>query len=378
MGKEKKQAFLVNESKNELNLIFNKNKQTKNTDGFDEISKKFERVNKLKAQILEKEKTLEGIKSLYKEHVYRQEHLYCQTKEKFVIVLVEKYFEKGYTNWQRDLLYATIQEEAELLSDMDYSTEILADMLGKANKHYLDCASSLEKDMAQAMLEEFMSSQGLNTAGKEFSIDDFASQDFAKQFAEYRHKEYFEELNEQKTAQTASKNSHTDIDFQKVYRKLIKLVHPDLFKSEEEKIEKEKLIKRVTLAWENRDYLELLTLKEIIDFDNSIDIAFSATNLKSIVRQLNEKISELEAEKYMISSHLGPNYFYFKNFNAKSEKGIIKKIETYKKDLTDSIAQVEQMLKVDFKNKSSTKKFLTRLYDSREDPFDMDGFFDDF
>ena len=55
-------------------------------------------------------------------------------------------------------------------------------------------------------------------------------------------------------------------------------MHPDLVKTEKEKLEKEILMKRLTLAWENRDYLELIILQQIIDVENTIAIEFSEKN----------------------------------------------------------------------------------------------------
>ena len=75
-----------------------------------------------------------------------------------------------------------------------------------------------------------------------------------------------------------------------------------MVKTEDEKQQKEILIKRLTQAWEKRDYLELLLLKETIDVEHSIPVEFSGKNIKSITDQLNKKI---------MPHHPAPIYYHF-------------------------------------------------------------------
>ena len=75
-------------------------------------------------------------------------------------------------------------------------------------------------------------------------------------------------------------NKNTDINFQKIYKSLIKLCHPDLSKNSEEKRHNEELTKKLTVVWRNRDYYELLILWLEIDPMNSLNLEINKENQK--------------------------------------------------------------------------------------------------
>jgi hypothetical protein len=363
-----------NPSKTDLKIIFNEEVTSNRPKDIDNIAKKLEKIENLKSQIENKQRELDKIKKLYNKHAVKEEQAFLQIKENYIIKLSERYFEKGYTKWQQGLLYDLIQSEASLLEDMEYSSEILTETLKKVDQHYLAQASELEKEMGGQMLKGFMENMGFNV-DDDFSFDDLKNPDFIKQFTEERHEQRFEEQQKYAEKEIHNKVLNTDVDFQKLYKKLIKLVHPDLVKTEDEKQQKEILIKRLTQAWEKRDYLELLLLKETIDVENSIPVAFSGKNIKNITAQLNNKIKELETEKYMISSHLGPNHFFFKNFKGNSENAILKKIDIYIIELAQNSKETEHVINEKLKNKTSTKRYLQEVYEEDEsNDFDIFDF----
>ncbi|MGQ7854796.1 hypothetical protein ACUN24_11170 [Pedobacter sp. WC2501] len=360
--------------KPDLQIIFNEDAKSSRPKDIDSIAKKLEKIENLKSQVANKQKELDKIKKLYNKHALKEEQAFLSIKENYIIKLSERYFEKGYTKWQQGLLYDLIQSEASLLEDMEYSSEILTENLAKVDQHYLAQASELEKEMGGQMLKGFMENMGFNV-DHNFSFDDFKNPDFIKQFTEESHEQRFDEQQKYTEKERHSKVLNTDVDFQKLYKKLIKLVHPDLFKTEEEKQQKEILVKRLTQAWEKRDYLELLLLKETIDVEHSIPVEFSGKNIKSITDQLNKKINELETEKYMISSHLGPNHFFFKNFKGKSENAILKKIDIYIMELAQNSKETEHIINNRLKNKTSTKRYLQEVFDEDEsNDFDIFDF----
>ncbi|MDO5606936.1 MAG: hypothetical protein Q4G08_00620 [Capnocytophaga sp.] len=97
---------------------------------------------------------------------------------------------------------------------------------------------------------------------------------------EEEQKSFEQAEKEYETKERRDKIKNTDADFQKIYKKLAKKIHPDLYKDENEKQHKEELMKTLSALWENRDYLGLIQLTLTIDPDNEDDIGLSEGNLR--------------------------------------------------------------------------------------------------
>jgi hypothetical protein len=378
-----KQTSLFNEhttsSEKKIAIIFSQETKANKGKDVEKISKKLEKIEQLKSQIEKSKLEIEKIKNLYKKHATETELLFYQAKEAYVVALSEKFLDKGFTKWQQDVLYNLIQEEINLLNDMKYSSEVLTSISSKVDEHYSANMSSFDKEIGKEMFKNFMQHNGFDFDEDDFSFDDISNPNFMKDFAEKHQRARFEQQQKQQEDESREKILNTDIDFQKIYKKLVKLVHPDLVKTEKEKLEKEILMKRLTQAWENRDYLELIILQQIIDVENTIAIEFSEKNIKTITKQLNEKINNLEQEKYIITSKFGPNHFYFHNFRSKNEAGIIKKIDAYTKILLESVQEAQKNIVENLKNKSTTKKYLEKIYQQEQDAeFDFMSFLNKF
>jgi hypothetical protein len=116
-------------------------------------------------------------------------------------------------------------------------------------------------------------------------------------------------------------------------------------------------------------------LQNEIDADNSFEISLSKKQLKAMVSQLNEEINEIEATKYHLKEFDTESSFYYKTFYARSEKGILKKIEAYRKQIIVDSNETESEIK-GLKSQKSTKELLNEIK-SRNDLFE-DSFPDDF
>lgn len=111
---------------------------------------------------------------------------------------------------------------------------------------------------------------------------------------------FFENFQKQKTEVQAQEKKqmikNTDIDFKDLYKKLAKLLHPDLAKTEFERAEKEKVMQELTSHWNERNYYELLMIWMEHDVENTCNLEINEKNHKNIVNQLNDKMSLINRE----------------------------------------------------------------------------------
>lgn len=133
-----------------------------------------------------------------------------------------------------------------------------------------------------------------------------------------------------------------------IYRQLAKAFHPDLEQDEELKLEKEHLMKELTVAYENNDLHTMLKLEiSWIQKEENNPDKLSDEKLKIYNEVLKEQVQELEDEVHMILQH--PRYkplqrfamfpYQLKNINMEREK---QQIELTIKDMAQSIGRLKR------------------------------------
>lgn len=109
-----------------------------------------------------------------------------------------------------------------------------------------------------------------------------------------------------------------DKNLSKIYKQLVKIVHPDLESDPEKKKEKEDLMKKLTVAYEKNDLATLLEL-EMKYISDPLKIK-SDSQLKIYNEILEDQIEEY---KYRIDDLLfSPNYFVIQHFFKSKFTGI--------------------------------------------------------
>ena len=355
---------------NELKIILqqksgeNKNKQ------IEDISKKLQKIEKLQADFENLKIKIKTIQQLVEEKTTESKNSLCQTKENYVILLIKKYGLKSFTKWEKEIIGNLINEELEILTHYNYKTEILQDATCQYLKFQKENMNKFEMEMMQESYKEMLSEFDLDfdEEGLDFDFEKMNDPAFKKRFEEKIITKQKEEHERQKQFEKERKIEKTDIDFQKIYKKLAKLAHPDLYKSAKEKAVKEEQMQRLTKAWDERDYYELLMLWLEIDPENTIELEITQTNQKNIIAQLNKKIKELETETYQVKFHFDDTAFYYQ-FNGSSEKQMNSKIVKYKQHL-DKNAQMTALRHLDVEKTKTFKIILSKIYESnQEDDF---------
>jgi hypothetical protein len=346
---------------NKLQIILEQSTSERTHKKIEAISKKTAKIEKLKKDLELLIGKVKMIKEKVEVEISETKKNLSIAKEAYIYVLIDKYAAKGLLVWQRNLTLELIQDEYEVLLKMGYRSEKLANAIDELLKENIE-----KKELGDEMLREMFDDLGLE---EEMDFEDFRNPEFREKM-----NQKFQEANaeRQKEFEKEQQIENTDVDFQKLYKNLAKLVHPDLCKEELEKAHKEQTMKQLTEAWEKRDYYEILMLWIAIDPDNTIGLRLNEENQKNIIKQLNSKINDLEYEQYQIKNEFSDTSFYYINFNAKTEKGIHNKIKKYARVLDINLEEVLDRT-IEFKKTNDFKKHLVELNNQYND---MSGFDD--
>jgi hypothetical protein len=141
------------------------------------------------------------------------------------------------------------------------------------------------------------------------------------------------EDNDQKTSVDTNKKDDSNIpqDFKEIYKIMVRSLHPDL-KPDNLKEKYEELLKRVTNAYENKEWLEILSIAD----EENIKLP---ANLESYNKELEDDLGKIEKEISHIKNKL--SWIWASNLkpNKKNKKEVYsllkidaKKFEEWKKN----------------------------------------------
>ena len=352
---------------NKLEIIFQKNSSEKKNKKIEDITKKIQKIDKLKIDFEILKDKIKTIKLQVDEQSAQEKLNFCKAKEKYIILLISKYQLKGITKWQKDIIAGMINEEYEILNDFEYSTPELQFAFTNYVELQNDEMSDYERQFAKESIADMMSEFGFDDEDDELDFDFSKINDpqYKKEFEEKIRQQQEKIHQEQKEAEKEKQVAKTDIDFQKVYKKLAKLTHPDLYKTEDEKALKEEQMQRLTKSWEERNYYDLLMMWLEVDPENTIELEITENNQKNIIKQLNEKITGLEAEMYRVKFHYKNTSFYYQNFNGPSPKNVTKKINEYIQKLAETANATTSNFNL-FEKTVNLKKHLAKVYEENQ------------
>lgn len=363
----------LNKTINNLEIIISDStSEEKDSKHKQTLNKKLKKIDELKKQIENITNAVDIAKKLYVEHIVEEEKNLFVAKEKLIVKLFERFQQKSFTLWQKEVIQEKLNENLRFLSSKGYLSEELSVVQEKLMKIVNDSMSDEEKEYANDLAKEFIKGMGIDIDEEDF---DFTDPNFSQKFQEDYINQHAKSEQQEKHAQQQNKTQNTDKEFQKLYRLLVKKVHPDLVTNKEEKEQREDLMKKLSLVWEKRDYYQLLILKKEIDKDDSIEVELDEAQVTSLVSQLETEIKGLQHQKYVMKEKDPETAFYYNVFYAKSEKGVLKKINDFKVQLGHYMEETEEEFLL-LKTQKSTKSFLESIYNDREHMFS--GFFNDF
>jgi hypothetical protein len=371
-------------------LIINKQEKqilSKQQQAFNRLVKKIE---KLRQELEQTNDSLNKKSSFYVKHIYPLEQQ-LSSLQKEVVKMLYTFFnnKKLFSKEKKEVLREVII--AQLSNILKFNEGEPDDELKKIFKavegiSYEKAAEedfdTMKYEMAE-MFEEF---------GFDMDLDDMHSnmteEEIIKKMIEMQ-----EQLKEQAGAKQEKKSSYKKTKKQlekeekeklmeqartknisSIYRQLAKAFHPDLEQDEELKIEKEHLMKELTVAYENNDLHTLLKLEiSWIQKEENNPDKLSDDKLKIYNEVLKEQVQELENEIHMLLQH--PRYqalqkfamfpHQLKTLNIEREKlqiehiikGITESIRRLKQNEKEALAEVKDIIEIQQNNNKLTAAF---------------------
>ncbi|MBK8806515.1 MAG: hypothetical protein IPO21_07685 [Bacteroidales bacterium] len=163
-----------------------------------------------------------------------------------------------------------------------------------------------------------------------------------------------------------------------IYIILAKILYLDSETDEEQKFEKQELMKKVTVAYDQKDLPTLLKLElEWVHKTTEHLDSLTDDKLKTYISALKEQVKELEIEKANISYN--PRFRPIIRFFDLEDNYFIKEIKRLKKDLKAQSEEFNMLVKSvrNAENKNQTLPVISQLAEFYE-VNDLDSIFDDF
>lgn len=215
---------------------------------------------------------------------------------------------EDFTAWEKELIYHLIYRELNIYKNFHLRIEPLEPI-----KHLLSQFEELSNKSLKLEHVEIESSENTILSSTQHT-----------------------EVNDSDKEVDKYKSSITT--FKKLYKSLLKQVHPDvLFVSSEES---EQRIKTLTALWENKAYYQLLKFNHTINPDSKITL--NSENLDCILSHLTHDLNEKQIELNTIYSSIDYT-FYVEQFYNLSDHITTTKIKDYKNTLISKHSELELM-----------------------------------
>lgn len=278
------------------------------------------RIEKLQKQILDETDKLGQLNNLYNIEVYPYVLELGRLKIQLCHLLHKKRQEiklSAMQNNKLDDLLFDLLDDAFSVVEPDYATKEL--YAKYSNSSYEEEISNQEQAMKEDFRDMLYNRFGLNldpsllTGNPDFEKiaeelkKQWGQKEGAKNAKPKTKKQLAKEEVEKQKAALKNKSIRS------IYIALAKILHPDTEQNELLRIEKEEMMKLVTVAYENKDLLKLLQL-EILwlrKHDENINSLNSST-LNTYIHLLIDQAKELEADLQML--YMNPAYsaiFFF-------------------------------------------------------------------
>lgn len=275
------------------------------------------RIKSLKKKIDTYRERIQTYTTRFHDEILPIEDQMIEEKIEFLKILDKSHSDKFFKKKEKKIISQLIEQEAfEMIEQLG-----MEDLIELHDKHAkIDYATSIankkevEQSFAKSFIEE-MFDVNLNEVGDLDNPEDFFKiEEEVKKQMEEREQAYKEQRKNRKktTAQQKKeeereqKKKEVEQNLSKtsraIYTELVKELHPDKEQDEDEKIRKTEIMKRVTHAYKNNDFFELLRLQ--IEYKQG-DAAVEKLQDEQLVyynQILMDQVRDLQQEEYMLTN----------------------------------------------------------------------------
>ncbi len=372
-----------------------KQKLTPNQEAFNKLT---QRIEKLQKEIAKKQTALDVAMQLYGTEYYPVQQNIETLRYDVILVLYARYKEKKLAKADQPRLKEIILEHIELhvqAIDDEPDAKIKA-IVSEFEGMDFDKIVQSQKEDANDQLRKMFSFMNVDMEGVDFD-DEKAMEEKAKELAE-KMKERESEINEdffglgdkskskKPRKKTAKQIAHEKIQQQmeevkqknigSVYKQLAKLFHPDLEQDAERKLEKEMLMRELTVAYETKNLHALLMLElKWIHKEQAHLESLTEEKLAVYLQILREQAKELENQKYSLFKQ--PQYFaLFNNFGYDIQRNPVESMKSKVVSLTQMHSALQEEIKrLDSENAFRHLKYMIKDWKRQQKE---QQFFDDF
>lgn len=288
------------------------------------LQKLQKKVESLRKEQEKCEKALNEDLTFYAEQIFPKQKEFCELLKTQIELLYpylksKKQFSKKERGHLKSILLSLFEKRA-IFQQADEPIDPFLDKIFKELTGYSNQEAKLsEFEEFKSSLEEECAKYGMDVDLSDITMDGSQQDLFEKVFdsiGDAKEKFFEEENSRPKSKKQLEKEQRAQevADLQKkeistVYKQLAKIFHPDLEEDPALKIEKEALMKKLTVAYEERD---LQTLLELEMRWLTQDKVYNENQIKIYTQVLKEQIGALEGELYMKFQH--PRYFPLHSF----------------------------------------------------------------
>ncbi len=349
-------------------------KLTKAQDRFNKITT---RIEKLEKDIVQKEKTLHAILDHFSKNMEPLIESDAKNKIQLAFLVEEKVLS---TKLSKKAQYQAEELIIHLLNEA--FTEVIANeeeisLYNRFSDLSYEDEKELELIFMKGEMKAMFTQQGIDIDLTEIDIEN--EEEIAKIIAEFQEKRQNKQLGDNlKEAENPKKKTKKEIvreniekakfeaqnkSLKSIYISLSKALHPDMEADQTEKLKKEELMKKVTVAYQEKNFPLLLQLEmEWIHQTSEHLNKLSDDKLNIYIEILLDRERELQAEKYMLQQN--PRFQKVRSFAHLNEKSAVKAINSDKKILiaNDKLFQTIKRVFTASKTKSDISEMIYDLH----------------
>ncbi|CAN5755313.1 J domain-containing protein [soil metagenome] len=341
-----------------------------------QFNSKIKKINTLKASLEEAEQALQVARQrLHKELQPLLDKL-LEARIAFVKLLDRSYALPYFRKKEKEKIGFLIGDLAyDLISQhgVEELTEIHDRYTEKTHAEYEAEADEMAKGMAHSMFKDIF---GLDLDFDNLDDLEKVQAQIEQQMEEKQQAHQTRRAGRKKTPAQLEKEAKAKAEManiskasRRIYTDLVKLLHPDKEQDPTARAWKEEAIKKVTLAYEQDDFFELLRMQMefIEEQDRGLDL-LSEQQLKYYIKMLNDQIRELEDEQFSRTGGFGPGADFYYRYCG-NPKQMDQKFAREKRELKKELTQLQQDLQ-ELESPKSLREFLKGVeIDEPEDDF---------
>lgn len=331
------------------------------------FQKKWEDIRKKKLRNEKLSDEIDQIQKKFEKEITPEQNKLTQTKKNLILHLCTfmdskklSLYDKGeLLNSLQDIIHECInenwKEDAELL---DISTKLFeySKDLNKQEEALSDddddemFGDDFEQQMAVKMFrdqlgvpEDVISDEEIIQITKDPAILESYKEKIQDYFAQEQQKKNQESNTKDKEENLEQKKLLNNTSINRLYKKLAKILHPDLEIDENKKEEKNKLMSKVVTAKNENDIITLLQIYNEYSEDNKFSFSDEEFNIFNSI--LRKQESDLNVEKFKLTKMSGFSSFLYSTFHSRSKKVIQSKFNDYIKYIQEECDSINQLHK---------------------------------